>query len=157
MIFVAVGTQFPFDRLIRCVDKWAANQQETIAAQIAHGEYIPQHIRWERFMTTEVFNQTLQQADLFISHAGMGNIITALEQQKPIIVMNRQSELGEHRNNHQADGLEWMEKLSGVYTARTCEELEILLNNKGDLKASQQMSLDRRKSLINFIDQVIQT
>lgn len=108
MIFVAVGTQFPFDRLIRYVDEWCEANQHSGIAQIAEGEYLPKHMQFEKFMTTDVFNQHLNKADLIISHAGMGNIITAVEAHKPIIVMNRQFELGEHRNNHQADGLEWM-------------------------------------------------
>lgn len=156
MIFVAVGTQFPFDRLIRCVDEWAAQHDQAVCAQIAQGEYIPKHACWERFMTADAFNQHLQKAELIISHAGMGNIISALESQKPIIVMNRQSEWGEHRNNHQGDGLTWMGELPGVYTARSCEALHELLNNYQTLQASQELSLDRRRSLIAFIDQAIQ-
>lgn len=155
MIFVAVGTQFPFDRLIRCVDEWAALRKVTVVAQIATGDYLPTHASYERFMTTEAFNKNLQAASLIISHAGMGNIITAIENSKPIIVMNRQYELGEHRNNHQADGLEWMAKLPGVYTAKTCEDLIILLNQHDTLQASGQIGHERRQNLINFIDQAI--
>lgn len=155
MIFVAVGTQFPFDRLIRCIDIWAAAQGIEVLAQIATGDYLPTHARYERFMTTEAFNTALQSASLIISHAGMGNIITAIENSKPIIVMNRQYELGEHRNNHQADGLEWMAKLPGVYTAKTCEDLSKLLDQHDTLSAGGQLGSERRQSLINFIDQAI--
>lgn len=155
MIFVAVGTQFPFDRLIRCVDEWAAAHGVDVVAQIATGEYLPSHARYERFMTTAAFNQTLAAASLIISHAGMGNIITAIESGKPIIVMNRQYELGEHRNNHQADGLAWMSKLSGVYTAKTCEELNALLDQQTTLHAGGQVGNERRQNLIQFIDQAI--
>ena len=155
MIFVAVGTQFPFDRLIRCVDEWAAVHGIEVFAQIATGGYLPTHARYERFMTTEAFNSALHKANLIISHAGMGNIITAIESSKPIIVMNRQYELGEHRNNHQADGLEWMAKLPGVYTAKTCEDLRILLDQHDNLSAGSQLGHERRQRLINFIDQAI--
>lgn len=157
MIFVAVGTQFPFDRLVRCVDEWAAAHQVPMQAQIAEGEYTPKHAQWERFMTTEVFNQHLQTADLIVSHAGMGNIITALENRKPIIVMNRQSALGEHRNDHQSDGLEWMSQLPGVFTARSCEELARLLDQSAQLTAPASTSNERRAKLVAFIDQAIQS
>ena len=36
-----------------------------------------------------------------IAHDEMGSIITALEMGKPIVVMPRRAELGEHRNDHQ--------------------------------------------------------
>ena len=155
MIFVAVGTQFPFDRLIRCVDEWAAVAGIEVVAQIATGEYLPTHARYERFMTTDTFNSTLQAASLIISHAGMGNIITAIESSRPIIVMNRQYELGEHRNNHQADGLAWMAKLPGVYTASSCDDLRALLDQHDTLQAGGQVGSERRQNLINFIDQTI--
>lgn len=155
MIFVAVGTQFPFDRLIQCVDEWAAEHNIPAHAQIATGQYTPQHASWDRFMTTDDFNAHLQQATLIISHAGMGNIITALENSKPIIVMNRQHKLGEHRNDHQADGLEWMGKLDGVYTASNCTAMQQLLNNYSELQGSQQQPLTQRQQLVDFIHQTI--
>ncbi len=155
MIFVAVGTQFPFDRLIRAVDEWASQHALTGMAQIAGGEYLPQTLQWERFMTTAVFNQHLQNADLIISHAGMGNIITALEHHKPIIVMNRQHALGEHRNDHQLDGLAWMGQLPGVYTASTQEELYALLAQQHTLPAAPLDNDTRRQTLVDFIDQAI--
>jgi UDP-N-acetylglucosamine transferase subunit ALG13 len=157
VIFVAVGTQFPFDRLIRAVDEWATQHNVAGMAQIAGGEYLPQHLQWERFMTTAVFNQHLQAADLIISHAGMGNIITALENRKPIIVMNRQHALGEHRNDHQLDGLAWMGKLPGVYTASTQDELYALLERRQALHVAPLAADERRQALVDFIDQAIRT
>ncbi|HPE59427.1 MAG: glycosyl transferase family 28 [Thiothrix sp.] len=155
MIFVAVGTQFPFDRLVRCVDEWAGSNGQTVVAQIATGTYEPVHAHWERFMTTDTFNDQLARAELIISHAGMGNIITALESRKPIIVMNRQHELGEHRNNHQADGLTWMSRLPGVYTARSCDELRELLARITELRPADTVTTTRRQRLIDFIDRAI--
>lgn len=123
MIFVAVGTQFPFDRLIQFMDEWAAEHNEEVIAQISEGKYTPKHMKWERFLDGEQYNKYIADATIFISHAGMGNIIGAREQQTPIVVMNRQFKFGEHRNDHQADGLSWMSKLDGVFTASTQEEL----------------------------------
>jgi len=123
MIFVAVGTQFSFNRLIEYMDTWALEHDEEVIAQISNGDYIPKNMKWERFLNGEQYNQNIAEASVFVSHAGMGNIISARELQTPIIVMNRQFKLGEHRNDHQADGLKWMGKLEGVFTARTQEEL----------------------------------
>jgi len=123
MIFVAVGTQFPFNRLIENMDDWAADHNEEVIAQISDGDYTPKHMKWERFLDGKQYNTHIAEASVFISHAGMGNIISAREQQTPIIVMNRQFKLGEHRNDHQADGLKWMGKLDGVFTASNKDEL----------------------------------
>jgi len=157
MIFVAVGTQFPFDRLVRYVDEWLMSHDviEPAFAQIGTGDYLPQVMTWEHFIDSETYLEKIKQADLIISHAGMGNIITAIEQQTPIIVVNRQQALGEHRNDHQADGLEWMAKLDGVYTASSKERLYDLLNNQYQLKSQQAQTLPQRQRLIQHINQLI--
>lgn len=155
MIFVSVGTQFPFDRLIHYMDEWAERSEEEIYTQIAQGRYLPKSMSWRRFMATAEFNQAVQSASLLVSHAGMGNIITAVENQKSIIVMNRQYKLGEHRNNHQGQGLAWMSQLRGVYTASTQQELYQLLEKRNQLEAPDTISADKRKSLVNFIDRAL--
>ena len=48
MIFVTIGSMFPFDRLIRVMDGWAAaNPGVETLAQIGDGAYEPAHMRWE--------------------------------------------------------------------------------------------------------------
>ncbi len=157
MIFVAVGTQFPFDRLIENMDEWAANNNEDVIAQIAGGEYTPQHIKWQRFLDAEQYNQAIKNASVFVSHAGMGNIISARNHNTPIIVMNRQFELGEHRNNHQAEGIEWMAKLSGVYAAPTQAELYTLLCDTDALQVTSHNETENLDKLVSFLGTYIKT
>lgn len=150
MIFVAVGTQFPFDRLVRFMDEWAADNEEQVIAQIGEGSYTPKQMKFERFMDGEQYNKNIAEASVFVSHAGMGNIISAKELQTPIIVINRQFKLGEHRNDHQADGLKWMDKLNGVYAATTQEELNAHLD--GDkLNPDDSNSFNKHLELSNYI------
>jgi len=158
MIFVAVGTQFPFNRLIQYMDDWVISDsnktQEKVIAQISDGDYLPQEIKYERFMSGETYNENIRQASVFVSHAGMGNIISAREQKTPIIVINRQVALGEHRNDHQADGLKWMGKLDGVYTASTQEELYQHLRHIHELKPAKHSHVGNQQlsdSIADFI------
>ena len=45
MIFVTIGSMFPFDRLIRAMDAFAqANPGTEILAQIGTGDYVPAHM-----------------------------------------------------------------------------------------------------------------
>lgn len=157
MIFVAVGTQFPFDRLIKTMDDWASNHEEQVIAQISEGEYLPKNIEWQRFLDGEQYNKNIHDASVFVSHAGMGNIISAREQQTPIIVMNRQYKLGEHRNDHQADGLKWMGKLDGVYTASTQEELFSHLEHIDQLNAVDPENKVGSPELSNYLTSFIQS
>ena len=157
MIFVAVGTQFPFDRLIENMDEWAANNNEDVIAQIAEGEYTPHNIKWQRFLDAKQYNQAIKDASVFVSHAGMGNIISARNQGTPIIVMNRQFELGEHRNNHQAEGVKWMAELSGVYAAPTQAELYTLLCDTDALQVISNNDSENLDELVNFLGRYITT
>ncbi|HIO92651.1 MAG TPA: glycosyl transferase family 28 [Leucothrix mucor] len=157
MIFVAVGTQFPFDRLIQAMDEWAQANDEEVITQIAGGEYTPKHVKWERFLNGEQYNAYIKEASVFVSHAGMGNIISARNNNTPIIVMNRQYELGEHRNNHQADGIKWMAELSGVYAAPTQEVLYSLLEDTPALQISKTIETEKLDTLTQFLGDYINT
>lgn len=158
MIFVAVGTQFPFNRLIEYMDDWAAEHQQEVVAQISDGDYIPKNMKWDRFLDGEQYNKNIAEASVFVSHAGMGNIISAREQQTPIIVINRQLKLGEHRNDHQADGLKWMGKLEGVFTASTKDELNQQLNTILSSNFSEMVCASKtvgNENLSNYIADLI--
>jgi exopolysaccharide biosynthesis glucuronosyltransferase PssE len=102
MIFVTVGTQVPFDRLVRAVDQWAGEQGRTdVFAQIGETELVPEHIEAAASLGPDEFARRFEAADVVVAHAGMGTILGALESGKPLLVMPRRASLGEHRNEHQ--------------------------------------------------------
>jgi UDP-N-acetylglucosamine transferase subunit ALG13 len=101
MIFVTVGEQLPFDRLITAVDIWAADSGEEVFAQIGNSQLKPKNIQYKKHVDPIEFKHVFLEADFIIAHAGMGTIITALELRKPLLVMPRQASFGEHRNDHQ--------------------------------------------------------
>jgi UDP-N-acetylglucosamine transferase subunit ALG13 len=105
VIFVTVGSQLPFCRLIRAVDAWcAATGRTDVVGQVGAlgpDHYRPRHFKWDQFIAPGKFDELTTQADLIIAHAGMGSIIGALRNAKPIVIMPRRASLGEHRNEHQ--------------------------------------------------------
>jgi UDP-N-acetylglucosamine transferase subunit ALG13 len=102
MIFVTVGSQEPFDRLIRAVDQWAGLRGlSEVFAQIGGSALRPRHIQFTHSMEPSEFNRAMQKARVIVAHAGMGSIISALELGKPIVVMPRRANLRETRNDHQ--------------------------------------------------------
>lgn len=151
MIFVATGTQFPFDRLIQYMDEWAEANNEDVFAQIGDGEYEPKHAKWQRFLSMDEYNAQIKSAEVFVSHAGMGNIISGRDNHIPTIVINRQAKLGEHRNDHQADGIVWMDELDGVYAVTDKTALFSLLDQRASL-SSKASNNSRLSDLVGFID-----
>lgn len=129
MIFITVGNMDPFDRLIESIDRWLADHRmtEDVLAQIGVGAYQPQHCRHQRFLTPSEYRSTFQQARFVVSHAGMGSIITALELQKPIVVMPKRASLGEQRNEHQLATVRRFRKSPLIQVADTEHELPEIL------------------------------
>jgi UDP-N-acetylglucosamine transferase subunit ALG13 len=102
VIFVTVGAQMPFDRLIRAVDEWAMSRDRSdVFAQIGPSSYCSKAIATIPFIDPPEFRKRVEVASVIVAHAGMGTIITALEYGKPIIVMPRMGNLRETRNDHQ--------------------------------------------------------
>ena len=124
MIFVTVGSQLPFDRLVMAVDDWAAGNGETAAfAQIGSSSYRPRHMDWAAYLPIDAFRRKLESARLIVSHAGMGNLLLALEAKKPILIMPRRLQLEETRNDHQQATAKWLRQMPGVTVADDTDEL----------------------------------
>lgn len=102
MIFVTVGTDGPFDRLIAAVDQWAGETgRADVVAQIGRSLLQPRFIQAYQFLDPPKFSEYFASADFVIAHAGMGTILSALRYGKPLVVMPRRASLGEQRNEHQ--------------------------------------------------------
>ena len=127
MIFVVTGTQLPFDRLIRMLDEIAPQLDEDIVAQVNGSGYLPRHINTIDLLPPDEFDRLFSSARLIVAHAGIGTIITAMQQHKPVIIFPRIAALGEHRNEHQLATAKKMKEAGWVYVANTKEELSELL------------------------------
>ena len=102
MIFASVGSMLPFDRFVRAVDDWAAdNPSEEVFIQIGEGEYEPRHAPFVRVMPMTEYRHRLRTCRLFVAHVGMGSILQALEERKQMLLLPRLHSLGEHTTDHQ--------------------------------------------------------
>ena len=102
MIFVTVGDKLPFERLIKAVDLWAGDTGcKEVFAQIGEASYLPQNITFCKFCSLNEYYKRVAAADLIVGHVGIGTILTAMEHNKPILVMPRLVKLGEVTNEHQ--------------------------------------------------------
>lgn len=129
MIFVTVGSQAPFDRLIVAVDQWARSRARSdVFAQIASSKLQPGQIKFTQFIEPSEFPRVMQEARLIVAHAGMGSIISALELGKPIVVMPRLADLRETRNNHQVATAARFGEREGVIVAPGEQDLPAKLD-----------------------------
>lgn len=156
MIFLTVGTQLPFDRLVRAVDRWAGETGAAVFGQICEPGpegYRPRHIEWKAFVTPDEFDARFEAAPFVVSHAGMGTIISAMTGGKPILVMHRKASLGEHRNNHQLASVAQLSDRPGISIAGDESEVgerlsALLASSTGPLPEDAEPDLFAQSSLI---------
>ena len=123
MIFVTIGSMFPFDRMIRAMDGLvgegglARTGEDAILAQIGEGAYEPRHMRWVRSLGRAEYAACVARARLVVAHAGVGSVIAAAEHGKPIVVVPRRAHLGEHTSDHQLETADWLKEKPGVHVA----------------------------------------
>jgi len=125
MIFLTVGTQFPFDRLVRAVDEAFDNGVigEKVFAQIGQTSYKPHNFEFVASLGKKLFDERLKQASSIISHAGMGTITMALDNTKPLLVMPRRKKYGEAVNDHQVAIAKRLSELGHLLVAYELEDL----------------------------------
>ena len=152
MIFVTVGTDLPFDRMVRVVDEWALESGRLdVFAQIGEGGWEPKHMRFANFLAPPEFAEHFAKARVIISHAGMGTILTALCHEKPILVMPKKASLGEHRNEHQTATARRMMELAGVNAAFDESELRAKLDRLDELTGGHLVGGFASDSLVSAI------
>lgn len=157
MIFVTIGSQGPFDRLIRAVDEWAAQRgRSDVFAQIGKAKYLPKHIPFTDFVDPMEFDSRIEQARLVVAHAGIGSILSALELGKPIVVVPRRAEFHEQRNDHQVATAKYFGERGRVVVAYETESLAEKLDYALTLGSSEPVSTGPSPKLIfairSFLD-----
>lgn len=152
MIFVTVGAQMPFDRLIRTVDEWAGLRRRTdVFAQIGPSNYHPKHFEFARFLDPIQYRTRIEQADTVVAHAGMGSIITALELGKPIIVMPRRGDFRETRNDHQVATAKYFGEHGRIIVAFDDRQLIERLDNMGTFRVAERIDEQASSQLISTL------
>jgi UDP-N-acetylglucosamine transferase subunit ALG13 len=157
LIFVTVGTQLPFDRLIESVDAWAlAKRRSDVFAQIGAGaHYSPKACKSAPSLSQSEFQDKFRQASAIVSHAGIGTILSALELGKPIVVLPRLAQFGEHRNDHQLATAQKFTDMNLVKVANSPQELARALDEIESLHTGQTISHHASPQLLSFLKNFI--
>ena len=151
VIFVTVGSQLPFDRLVKAVDAWAAgNGAPEAFAQIGQSSYTPSHMEWAHHLPVAAFRGKLEAASVIVSHAGMGNLLAALQARKPMIVLPRRAALNEIRNDHQLGTAKWLRQLPGITVVADTAELAEALQ-RGEWQRPNAVRGDASPELLSAI------
>jgi UDP-N-acetylglucosamine transferase subunit ALG13 len=157
MIFVTVGTQLPFDRLVQAVDDWAGRHpDEEVFAQIGPARaWSPRHMQHARFLPPAQADGLMKRADVIVAHAGMGSVLNAMALQRPIVIVPRRAALGEHRNDHQVATARWLEERPGVFVAWEETAVAGLLDDRHRLSGGAPISPYASGPLVEMLAETV--
>lgn len=123
MIYVTVGTHDqPFSRLVKAMDEVAAELGERVVIQLGPDTYMPRHAEHVSFVSREEADAYIHEARLVVSHGGCGIVSTAIKLGKPLVVVPRRRQYGEHIDDHQVElarALDGREGIRVVYDERS--------------------------------------
>lgn len=123
-----------FDRLVTTVDAWAAKHPDVeVFAQIGLTDFVPRHMEWEKLLDPVRYAEVFAKAEVVVSHAGMGTVISAAEQGKPLLLLPRLGALRETRNDHQVATARWLAERPGIWVAMSENELASALDARARL------------------------
>lgn len=160
MIFCSVGTQLPFPRLIDYLTLWSEkvdNHNTQIIVQSGDKRAKKNgKITSFAFVSESEFSEYMTSAAIIVSHAGMGNIIRAIELNKPIVIVPRLSDLKEHRNDHQIDSANRFCTLDNVFIANDYDSFCNAINSAFHyVKSEGGFSFPEREKLISYLESEI--
>jgi UDP-N-acetylglucosamine transferase subunit ALG13 len=125
LLFATVGATLPFDRLVDSVAqlKQAGAIPEAVRLQTGVGGRRPDGVTVSETLPFAEIQTLLRDASIVVCHGGTGSIITALRQGCHVIAIPRQSEKGEHYDDHQVEIVDAFQKRGLVMRADTVEDL----------------------------------
>lgn len=106
MILVLLGTQNnSFHRLLEEIEKNIIDGTiaEDVVVQSGYTKFASVNMKIIDLMPSEELEKYQNEANLIITHGGVGSIISSLKKGKKVIAVPRHHEYGEHVNNHQDD------------------------------------------------------
>ncbi|KAA1189954.1 hypothetical protein F0M18_12835 [Pseudohalioglobus sediminis] len=158
MIFLSVGSELPFSRLVKAVDEWGRENSELdIVAQVgklSEQDYVPLHSEHHDFVDPTKYSQLAEASVLMIAHAGMGSIISAMTIGKPLVIMPRRAELREATTDHQCATAKKFEGKEGIFVAWDESEIGQAISNALEYAKQAQFKRAEKFAPEDFIRRI---
>ena len=156
MILVTLGTQDKgFDRLLKAIDREIKKGTITdrVVVQAGYTEYQSDKMEIFDMIDKEALEKLTQEADLIITHGGVGSILTALSYGKTIIAVPRLKKYKEHTNDHQKQIVNRFAKEGYILAAKDLSQLDKMIEKAKTFHPKKYRS--NRDQFLQLIDQYI--
>lgn len=160
MILVLLGTQNnSFHRLLEEVEKNINDGTivDDVVVQSGYTKFSSDKMKIIDLMSSDELGKYQNEANLIITHGGVGSIISSLKKEKKVIAVPRHHEYGEHVNNHQEDIVKIFNDegyIIGINDVKDLKKAIIKSKNFVPKKYECDNSL-MLKTVSDFIDKVI--
>ena len=157
MILVLLGTQNnSFKRLLEEVQKNIdnGNIKEKVIVQKGFTKFESKDMEMYKELPSEKINKLIEQANIVITHGGVGSIISSITRGKKVIAVPRLKKYKEHVNDHQLDIINSFNDNGYIIGIHCVEELgEVLTKIKSFVPKKYIQNTGKVINIIeNFID-----
>lgn len=156
MILVVLGTQDkPFTRLLEAIQNQCRQEEirERIVVQAGHTFFLSDDMEIFDFLPEPEMERMICEADIIITHAGVGSVVSALKYGKKVIAAARLKKFGEHVNDHQTQLLDVLEKKGYILTLREFDKLDEVLRKAKDFKPKKLGA--KQNKIVKLIEEFI--
>lgn len=137
MILVLLGTQNnSFHRLLEEIEENIKDGtiKEEVVVQAGYTKFESKNMKIFDLISKEQLEELQLQADLIITHGGVGSIITSIRKGKKVIAVPRIHQYGEHVNNHQIEIIENFNEKQYIIGIKKVEDLKQAIIKSKDFK-----------------------
>ena len=157
MILVLLGTQNNrFHRLLEEIQKNIdnGNIKEKVVVQAGYTKFESKDMTIYNQLPKEQLQELIKEADLIITHGGVGSIISSITNGKKVIAVPRLQKYKEHVNDHQLDIINSFNESGYIIGIHGVEELKEALKKVPDFEPKEyvQNTGNIIKIIKDFID-----
>ena len=159
MILVMLGTQNnSFHRLLEEIERLIEKEKikEEVVVQAGYTKYESKNMKILGLIPLEELEKLIENANLIITHGGVGSITLSLKKGKKVIAIPRLHEYHEHVNNHQKEIVETFNEKGYIIGIQDISELEKALEKVEDFKPKKYQPNNQKmlKIIEDFIDKL---
>ena len=157
MILVLLGTQNnDFHRLLDEIERLISKQviKDEVIVQAGYTKYETDKMKIMDLIPREELSKYQEEANIIITHGGVGSIISSIEKAKKVIAVPRLHKYQEHVNDHQKDIVESFDKKGYIIGIKDVSELENAIQKLKDFNPVKYEKNNEKmlKLISDFID-----
>ena len=132
--------------------------KEKVIVQAGYTEYktTNKQMKILKLMPLDELEDLIEQADLIITHGGVGSITLSLKRGKKVIAVPRLHEYHEHVNNHQKEIVQTYDEKGYIVGVQDVKELQEALSKIKNFEPKKYQTNNQKmlKIIEDFIDKI---